>query len=174
MLDDGTAIVTALTKCDDYSWCIGLRDDNLTMTRESWKSGTYSHGWGSSAIVGVVWGVLGVHQTAPAFATFLVKPKLGPLTSAQGTVPTLRGYINVTASVGGAVDVQVPCNSWATLCTSRSAADGSLLRTPADHLLLLDGREEPAVSMGDGHLCMARPVGCGKGGAPRALRAQRR
>ena len=31
--DDGTAMVTALAKCDTYSWCSGLRDDNLTMTR---------------------------------------------------------------------------------------------------------------------------------------------
>ena len=68
--DDGTAIVTALfvgrarprprrrahrplplthhsrppypdrTKCDFYSWCSGLRDDNLTMTREAWHDGT--------------------------------------------------------------------------------------------------------------------------------------
>ena len=38
--DDGTAIFTALTKCDRYSWCSGLRDDNLTMTRESWHQGS--------------------------------------------------------------------------------------------------------------------------------------
>jgi hypothetical protein len=31
--DDGTTMVDALTKCDDSSWCSGLRDDNLTMTR---------------------------------------------------------------------------------------------------------------------------------------------
>ena len=68
--DDGTAIVTALTKCDTYSWCSGLLHDNLTMTRESWHDGTYSHGWGSSAIVGVSLGVIGLHQTAPAFAAF--------------------------------------------------------------------------------------------------------
>ena len=39
--DDGTALYTALTKCDHYSWCSGIRDDNLTMTRESWHDGTY-------------------------------------------------------------------------------------------------------------------------------------
>ena len=32
---DGTAVLTALTKCDRCSWCSRLRDDNLTMTRES-------------------------------------------------------------------------------------------------------------------------------------------
>ena len=50
-LDDGTAVLTALTKCDRYSWCAGLRDDNLTMTRESWHEGTYSHQWGTSPVV---------------------------------------------------------------------------------------------------------------------------
>ena len=33
--DDGSAIYTALTKCDEDSWCSGLRDDNLTMVRDS-------------------------------------------------------------------------------------------------------------------------------------------
>jgi hypothetical protein len=35
-IPDGTALLIALTKCDLSSWCSGLRDDNLTMTRESW------------------------------------------------------------------------------------------------------------------------------------------
>lgn len=47
------------------------------MTRESWHDGTYSHGWGSSAIVGVSWGLMGVHELTAGWATFLVKPKLG-------------------------------------------------------------------------------------------------
>ena len=74
---DGSAMLTALTKCDLDSWCSGIRDDNLTMTRESWHDGTYSHQWGTSAVAGAVWGILGVHQTAPAFATVTVNPKLG-------------------------------------------------------------------------------------------------
>merc|ERR1711937_1050901 len=93
---DGSAILTALTKCDEYSWCSGLRDDNLTMTRESWHAGTYSHEWGSSATAGVVWGLIGVHQTAPGYANFTVKPKLGSLQHASLTLPTIRGYVNVT------------------------------------------------------------------------------
>merc|ERR1719272_2107695 len=66
--DDGSAIYHALTKCDEDSWCSGLLEDNLTMTRESWHDGTYSHEWGTSAISGVVWGLMGIHQTAPGFA----------------------------------------------------------------------------------------------------------
>ena len=65
---------------------------------------------------------MGVHQTAPGFATFIIKPKLGSLTHAAITVPTLRGYINVTATPGN-VAVHVPCNSVASLCLPRSAQD---------------------------------------------------
>jgi len=170
--DDGTAILTALTKCDRYSWCSGLRDDNLTMTRESWHDGTYSHEWGTSPIVGVVWGILGVHQTAPAFATFTVKPKLATLAHAAITIPTIRGYINVTAGPG-AVDVDVPCNTLATLCMPRSAQDGGILLTPLSTRLLLDGSEVPAIAIG-GHLCARAAIGCGAEGATRSLRAQPR
>ena len=171
--DDGTAIVTALTKCDYYSWCSGLRDDNLTMTRESWHSGTYSHGWGTSAIVGVSWGVLGLHNTAPGWAQFTVMPKLGPLAFAVGRVPNLRGFVSVNATAGVGVEVGVPCGAAATLCTPRSSRDDAQRLNSADFALLLDGQEVLAEERA-GHLCTVQPVGCGAGGAPRSLRTQRR
>merc|ERR1712147_238611 len=110
------------------------------MTRESWHDGTYSHAWGASPIVGVAWSIMGIHQTAPGFSSFVVKPKLGSLAHASITVPTLRGYINVTASAG-ALMVQVPCNSFATLCLPRSAFDSARGPTfTASTGLLLDGK----------------------------------
>lgn len=165
--DDGTAIVTALTKCDFFSWCSGLRDDNLTMTREAWHSGTYSHGWSTSPIVGTVWGVLGIHQTAPAWSAFTIIPKLGSLTRASGTVPTLRGFINVSATPTS-LDVHVPCSTSATLCTPRAA--GVAARVDASTRLFVDNAPVAFVERA-GHLCTVEPVGCGAGGAPRRLRA---
>jgi hypothetical protein len=49
--DDGTAMLTALTKCDDWSWCAEIEKFNATMTRESLDSTrangqTLSHPWG--------------------------------------------------------------------------------------------------------------------------------
>jgi len=169
---DGSAILKALTKCDHYSWCSGIRDDNLTMTRESWHDGTYSHQWGTSPIVGIAWGLMGVHQTSPAFATFTVKPKIGSLTHASITVPTIRGYIIVTASPG-AVEVDVPCNSIATLCVPRAEKDSGQLFTPQTHRLMLDGSEVVSVVSGE-HLCASQGVSCGKSGEARQLRAQSR
>jgi len=172
--DDGTAMMTALTKCDEYSWCSGLRDDNLTMTRESWHDGTYSHGWGSSAIVGVSWGIMGVHELSPGWATFLIKPKLGSLTNATIRVPTIRGYITVNAAPSF-VSVDVPCNTAATLCTPRSAADGAAAPSAATHTLLVNGVEEPgAVFTRAGHACVPRALGCGAAGRAWELRLQPR
>jgi len=166
--DDGTAMVTALSKCDHYSWCSGLQEDNLTMTRESWHDGTYSHGWGTSALVGVNFGILGIHQLSPGFSNFLVQPKLGPLKSINGTMPTIRGFITVSSSPG-AVDVSVPCNSKATLCLPRSSSDSGIFSTTT-HMLTLDGTEvQDAVILG-GHLCMPREVSCGVSGEARKLR----
>ena len=111
---------------------------------------------------------MGVHQTAPGWATFTVKPKLGSLQHASITVPTLRGYINVTAPAEGGLSVGVPCNSFATLCIPRRA--GEALLTELSHALLLDGSEVQAASMG-GHLCAADAVSCGANDAPRVLAA---
>jgi len=166
---DGSAVLTALTKCDRYSWCSGLRDDNLTMTRESWHQGTYSHQWGTAPIVGVVFGVMGVHVTAPGWATFTVMPKLASLEHASVTVPTLRGFIEVDATPSE-IQVRIPCNTAATLCLPRSE---SAIFTVANTQLMLDGLEIEAVDQGE-HLCVAQQVGCGKDGAKRRLTAQAR
>merc|ERR1712032_150125 len=155
----------SLVMTNMFSLCFG--DDNLAMTRESWHDGTYSHQWGTSPIVGVVQGLMGVHQTAPGFATFTVKPKLSTLAHATITVPSLRGYINVTAGPGR-VDVHVPCSTRATVCLPRSAVDSPNMWTPSASSLFLDGAEVEAVASG-GHLCATSPIGCGPGGAPRSL-----
>ncbi|KAH8076945.1 hypothetical protein JL720_10243 [Aureococcus anophagefferens] len=119
-VDDGSAMLEALTKCDAQSWCAEMRDSGATMTRESWAGGTYSHPWGTAALVGVSAGVLGVAQTAPAWRNFTVKPKLGNLTFANGVVPTLAGPVAVNATPT-ATAVVVPPNSRATVCVANAA-----------------------------------------------------
>merc|ERR1711865_100502 len=103
---------------------------------------------------------MGVQQTAPGFATFTVKPKLGGLTQASITVPSIRGYINVTVPSLGVLHVDVPCNTKATLCLPRSAHD-TVRYTTHSHQLLLDGNIMAATITSGGHLCAENPVGCG-------------
>ena len=117
---------------------------------------------------------MGVHELSPGWATFMVKPKIGSLTNATIRVPTIRGYINASAAPS-ALDVQVPCNSVATLCTPRSSSDGDLVPSAATHKLLLNGAEQAdAVFTPAGHACVARSLGCGAGGAAWQLRLQAR
>ena len=140
------------------------------MTRESWHAGTYSHEWGTSAIVGVVWGVMGIHQTSPGWGSFTMKPKLGSLTHATITVPTLTGYITATATPT-TLKVEVPCNSAAKLCLPRSTKDTAqrlLDQTPLHTALRIDGDDVQSFVEG-GHLCTSVPVGCGAGGEGRVL-----
>ena len=104
-----------------------------------------------------------------------VKPKLASLKHASLVVPTIRGYINVTATsdaTRSTLTVRVTCNTVAQLCLPRSAHAKTLL-TPRSTRLLLDGSEIAAVASG-GHLCASHLLGCGQGGAPRQLSAEPR
>ena len=69
---DGGAAALALellTRCDERSWCAMVRAGGTT-TWETWYGDkTHSHPWGTSPASAIAHGVLGVHATAPAFAT---------------------------------------------------------------------------------------------------------
>eukprot|EP01043_Picozoa_sp_COSAG02_P039143 COSAG02_NODE_3069_length_7427_cov_7.977211_6_plen_130_part_00 len=126
---------------------------------------------------------MGIHQTAPAWANFTMKPKLGGLKHATITVPTLTGYITATATPTR-LEVNVPCNSAAKLCLPRSTADTAqriakaaglatskeIQATPMHTELWLDGAKVESVVDG-GHLCTHESVavGCGASGAARVL-----
>lgn len=161
--DDGTATLTALTKCDAESWCDQINEQGCTMTRETpIRVGTFSHAWGTAPIAATASGLLGITQTAPAWAAFTVKPRLGSLRFASLTVPTLRGPVAVDANATHTA-VRVPCGAVATLCARRM---------PNATTLLLDGdvADAAAVSSSALHVCVAG-VGCGAAGAVRVVTA---
>jgi hypothetical protein len=122
---------------------------------------------------------MGLRQTAPGYATFTVKPKLGGLLHASITVPTIKGLINITAAPD-VVQVGVPCNTIAVLCMPynqaylrpRDLRHYQHQHTSSDWRLLLDGAAVEMVYSA-GHLCTASGVGCGSGGKPRVLRTKR-
>jgi len=113
---------------------------------------------------------MGIEQTAPAFGSFTVKPRIGSLTKASIRVPTLRGPIAVDANKTHTV-VGVPCGSTARLCLAHhmdvtdTAGIGRLT-------LLLDGMgvsgERLTLDVAGRHLC-AEAVGCGAGDSQRVL-----
>ena len=169
--DDGSAMLTALTKCDVWSWCYEIRNFNASMTRESLdgvrsNGQTMSHSWGTGALSGIVHGIVGVQQTAPAWATFTVKPLLASrLEFVNATVPTIRGPI-VVAATPGRLSVSIPCNTQAVLCVQHAHTDDDGDNNRSVGLLLLDGAAV-GVTRTEQHLCTAPPVGCSA--APRVL-----
>ena len=169
--DDGSAMVHILTQCSNRSWCKEIEDYNATMTMEDWSPSpwmTYSHPWGTSPIIGVVNGIIGLRQTGEAFSTFEVKPKLGNLSFVHIRVPTIRGHIEVNASTtesGGSVSVTIPCNSLATLCVPHGLGRKSADAAP---LLSLDGAAIKGKVDGN-HLCVPNYLGCAADAAARVL-----
>jgi hypothetical protein len=69
------------------------------------------HAWGASPNIEFFRTVLGVDSAAPGWSKVIVKPHLGPLQRASGTVPHPKGLIHVKVERDGnryRIDVQAP------------------------------------------------------------------
>lgn len=170
--DDGSAMLHILTQCSNRSWCKEIEVFKATMTMEDWSPSpwmTFSHPWGTSPIIGVVNGIVGLRQVAETFSVFEVKPKLGNLSFVHIRVPTIRGYIEVNTSMtltSSSMSIKIPCNSQATLC----APHGLGRRSAEDALLLsLDGIAVAEPKIDGAHACVPNLVGCAADGLPRVL-----
>jgi alpha-L-rhamnosidase len=62
---------------------------------EGFGGGTYNHGWCGGPLALMMEYVAGVTATSPGFATFQVKPELGPLTRVSSVTHTVNGLIEV-------------------------------------------------------------------------------
>lgn len=110
-------VVRRLTDASTPGWASILAQGG-TFTWESWDAlevgNSLSHGWGSTALVGVLQSLLGVKVTAPGGATVAVRPPRTGLRSAQGSVWTQRGRVAVAWGPHGghglSLDVTVPDN----------------------------------------------------------------
>eukprot|EP00040_Diaphanoeca_grandis_P032975 m.200886 g.200886 ORF g.200886 m.200886 type:complete len:930 (-) comp32780_c0_seq3:56-2845(-) len=157
-VDDGTAMLTALTKCDAFSWCNEMKTYNATMTTESLgvPHATMSHPWGTAPLPAIVHGIMGIQQTSPAWATFTVKPLIGSLSFANITVPTIRGPIVVAATQHN-LTVSFPCNTRAKLCLY----NGDFTQASDERkTLLLDGNAI-VTRIHNQFVCTTTAIGCG-------------
>jgi alpha-L-rhamnosidase len=96
------ALVTAPT---DRSWAHML-ESGTTITWEAWDqkykpNQDWNHAWGAAPANLLPRFVLGVRPLAPAWTRALIRPNPGPLTRADGKVPTPRGPIVVRWTRGG-------------------------------------------------------------------------
>jgi hypothetical protein len=65
------------------------------------------HAWGAHPLFHYFASFLGIRPTAPGFSEVEIRPQLGPLRFAKGTMPTPLGDITVSVE-GDTVDVDVP------------------------------------------------------------------
>jgi alpha-L-rhamnosidase len=105
------ALVTAPTR---RSWAHML-DSGTTITWEAWDqeykpNQDWNHAWGAAPANLLPRFVLGVRPLAPGWRRALIRPNPGPLTRAEGKVPTPRGPIVVkwTRGAGFRITLDLP------------------------------------------------------------------
>ncbi|MPN37629.1 hypothetical protein SDC9_185149 [bioreactor metagenome] len=101
---------------------VPLVEEHSAGLKECWNCGDYSHAWGGTPAYQLTRSVLGVAPLAPGFRNVRIAPEFGPLTSAEGEVPTPYGAIriyydgvvcrcevpgSITIETGGRHDVRV-------------------------------------------------------------------
>lgn len=95
--DAAFGLITADSK---RSW-LNMLHLGATITLEAWDAQykpnlDWNHAWGAAPANIIPRFVLGVSPSAPGFAHAAIKPHPGSLTHFAGTVPTIRGAIQVT------------------------------------------------------------------------------
>jgi alpha-L-rhamnosidase len=109
-----------------------------TFTWESWEGSeaksenSESHAYGANAALEAIQRyVLGVEVLAPQAARVRIRPHFGPLTSAEGTIPTERGLVRVSwrpQGRGRQIDVTLPASMTADV----------YLRAPGRGVVMID------------------------------------
>ena len=115
-------VVARLTDKAGLGWA-NILSQGGTFTWEGWtapaQGQSESHGWGGQAIVDIVESLLGLQITAPGASAILIAPPAIGLTSANGTVRTERGAVQIDwkrpATGGLTLDVTIPDNVSATV-----------------------------------------------------------
>lgn len=102
LFDNGLAghAISLMTADGDRSWTHMVERVGTTMALEAWDikykgNMDWNHAWGAAPANILPRKVLGVEPLAPGFTRIAIQPRLGPLTWAEGKVPTPRGPVCV-------------------------------------------------------------------------------
>ncbi len=117
------AALALLTSTATNSWLHMLDGLKATLVTEAWdpalKSNmTFSHAWASAPANAVARHILGVQVVGAGATEFLIRPRTGNLTLAEGTVPSIRGPVSVTLQRTAAahrLQLNLPPNTRATV-----------------------------------------------------------
>ena len=119
---EGDYALSLLTATTARSWANMTYTVGSTITLEAWDpvykpNLDWNHAWGAAPANIIPRYLMGVRPLTPGFGKILIQPQVGSLTSAQITVPTIRGTVgvNVTGntSTSFAMAVDIPANTTA-------------------------------------------------------------
>jgi len=125
-----------LTSADETSWLHMVNDVGATMTTEAWDAKLkpnqdWNHAWGAAPANIIPRFIMGIEPIAPGYQKARIRPQLGPLSSANIKVPTIRGtilaaYVKSTSSF--ALTVTIPANMSAEVWLPAAANGSTALR----------------------------------------------
>ena len=98
-MDDPAYALSLMTSEDERSW-LGMMRAGATMTMEAWNQKAkpnqdWNHAWSTAPLNIAMRKILGVEPLEPGYASVRVRPRLCPLSFAEGRVPTVRGEVSV-------------------------------------------------------------------------------
>ena len=107
-----------LTGTGERSWW-NMIFEGSTMTTEAWSMGPkanldWNHAWGAAPGNLIARYVLGLRPLEPGFGKVEIRPRLGGLEFAEGTIPTIRGPVHIRVK-GRSVHVELPGNMTAQI-----------------------------------------------------------
>jgi hypothetical protein len=114
---------------------------------EGYGGGSYNHGWAGGPLTLMNEYVAGVLPTSPAFATYEVKPRLGPLKRVQAVSHTLKGLVRVElqrAADSFRLRLDSPPETVATVCIPLGSLRHTAIRVN-DRPLWLKGKPQGEV-----------------------------
>ncbi len=91
---------------------------------EGYGGGTYNHGWSGGPLTLLTEYVAGVTPASPAYATYQVRPQMGPLKHVRTVIPTLKGPIRLELAREEKrfrLDLESPAGTLARVCIPLTA-----------------------------------------------------
>ncbi len=117
------------------SWAYMMYSLESTITAEAWNYAnkpnmSLSHAWGSAPGSMLVRGMFGIQPTSPGFGTFDMKIQPGGVQTASVKVPTMKGEIEGSYTIGGSGNItchiKVPANATANLYVPVGTGSGAV------------------------------------------------
>jgi alpha-L-rhamnosidase len=141
--EDGYAL-ELMTAQHDRSWW-NMIQSGSTMTMEAWdlkykNNLDWNHAWGAAPVNIITRFLLGVRPIEPGFAKVLIRPQPGSLRQVSGTVPTIRGPIDISMEN----DHEHPLVLKIDIPSNMTAKVGLPRRDKALRYLVVDGKKVDA------------------------------